>query len=421
MYKRKIRELREQAIGLKKQADDIKERFDRDGVLSAEDEEQLDGIVDEAAECTEEQQRLEAKQAKLDDTFADVRSGDPSPTPPRRETEEQERPGNEPWRDALRRYVKARGRGGLSREEEQLYLRRPSGDEFAGSVTVDSLGAFTIPTVYIPGIIDLMTEKTRVRPLCRVVQTDSDNATFLGWESGEMPNSTTIKGQFRPPGQVTKAQDWPRQDPPLYRQPMIPIANWEPDAIELPPELIEDSQRDIVEDIMMALRKRRRVDEDAVLTIGDGQGVPLGLFNGGITQVKSGSASGLTYNGLVDLWADLDESFEDDATMMMSKKTLAAIMKLNVGDSDARPLFPVGGRVDRLFGIQPIVLNGFSPAIAANAEPILYGDFDYYAIADRLGLEITVVMQRTLSLFARSRFGGGFLATEPFRVQTIAA
>ncbi len=66
------------------------------------------------------------------------------------------------------------------------------------------------------------------------------------------------------------------------------------------------------------------------------------------------------------------------------------------------------------------------PAIAANAYPLIFGDFRGYVIADRIGMTIdrvtdtTTTGQNKVAFFARRRLGGGVVEPFRFKAQKLA-
>jgi HK97 family phage major capsid protein len=63
------------------------------------------------------------------------------------------------------------------------------------------------------------------------------------------------------------------------------------------------------------------------------------------------------------------------------------------------------------------------PALAATNKAALYGNFNYYAVAEREGLVVMrnpYLYQATgqVGLFARARFGGAVLQAEAFYYMT---
>ena len=167
------------------------------------------------------------------------------------------------------------------------------------------------------------------------------------------------------------------------------------------------------------------LDEDASFIGGSGVNQPTGLRTGvgdfELTEVNSGDSSAITYDSLVDLHTRLASQYRMQATWLMNSLTLGAVMKLK--DTQNDPIFPVNAIPDKLFG-RPIEFSEFMPNIAANSNPMIFGAFMYYGIADRQELRVQRLTERfapNIAILPTARVGGQTLRTAAFRKQKIAA
>ena len=163
------------------------------------------------------------------------------------------------------------------------------------------------------------------------------------------------------------------------------------------------------------------MDEDFEFTSGDGQGRPLGILNAGLATVNSGNASALTYAGLTSLFTTLPAQYRQNATAMMSSSTYGSILALE--DTGSNLIFPPNSLPNTLFG-RPIVFNEFLDNVAAGNVPIIFGDFSFYVIADRLELRLQRLEERAapnIMILPFARLGVQTVRTNAFRTQTIAA
>ena len=174
--------------------------------------------------------------------------------------------------------------------------------------------------------------------------------------------------------------------------------------------------------------------------VGLGVGTPgPGVLIGGVTpqtdvtEVNSGNASSLTGDGLTDLVGGVPPQYRRNgrAVFIMGTSTLEAAAKLK--DSVGRNLLDFSAANDaegrptiRGYAVEEIP-DGVLPAIAANAYPIIFGDFSGIVLADRLGMSVEVyqsagfAQQNRVQVIARRRTGGVLAESYKFAVQKISA
>ena len=101
--------------------------------------------------------------------------------------------------------------------------------------------------------------------------------------------------------------------------------------------------------------------------------------------VTAASATGITADELLDLYYSLFSSYRKKAVWVVNDSTIKAIRKLK--DNNGQYLWQPGliaNAPDTILG-RPVKTSAFMPSIAAGAKSIIFGDFNYYWIADRQG------------------------------------
>ena len=177
--------------------------------------------------------------------------------------------------------------------------------------------------------------------------------------------------------------------------------------------------------------------EGAAFLAGDGVNKPFGLLTyieggsnekkhpfGAIKKVYSGDANFIPADGLISLVYDLPNAFTGNARFAMNRKTTNALRKLKNGNGDYlwQPSYAAG---------QPATLCGFPlveiaelPDVAANAHPVLFGDFKQtYTVFDRVGVRMLrdpYTNKPYISFYITKRVGGGVHNPEPMRALRIA-
>ena len=291
--------------------------------------------------------------------------------------------------------------------------------------TNDELGGFLTDDDFRAMVIRDLAGRATMRPMCRVIRTGSPAVvipTVNAYDTKGKTYSTKYSGSWKREGYVTGGTAPPTQDQPRFGNVRIPVHVWAPDAVELTTELLSDARTNIMSLLAEVIAETQRLDEDSAFTDGDGDGKPEGVMaNSDIQEVASGTSGEVTYDGLITLWTTLPAQYRSNMRWVMNSLTYGAILKLK--DTDNRPLFPVNSMPGTLWG-RSIAFNEFMPDVAADAFPIIIGDFRYYAIVDRMELRMKRLVERyapNLGLLPSQRVGGQVLRPVAFRKLKCAA
>ena len=168
---------------------------------------------------------------------------------------------------------------------------------------------------------------------------------------------------------------------------------------------------------------------------GNGVGKPRGIltYTAGtdiaqeqIEQVVSGSASAITYDGMVDVQNALKEPYQANASWLYKRATNAAILKIK--DLEGRPIFNMtydknAGLRPTLMG-QPAYFGNDLPTIASNALAVAYADFKRaYQIVDRTGIRVLrdpYTAKPYVMYYTTSRVGGAVINHEAIKLLKIS-
>ncbi len=359
-----------------------------------------------------------------------------------RQTPEQRIAAKSRHMDAFKRFVVG-GSSALQAVEQAAYLsgaRQMFGDnpsealstllpqeQFALVGNVDSLGGFLVPEDFMTDLIKELAGFTVIRPLARVRPTSRQAASYLVVAgSGNAQYSSGMTGAWRGEGWTTDQALLPTQNQPRFGRERVPVHIWCPDVIEITMELMEDSAINLDSEVRSLLAETRAMDEDSAFLLGTGIGTPKGIITeaseGNIANVNSGVANGQTYAGLVDLFTALPAQYRQRATFAMNSYTLGLLMQLE--DTEGHNIFPTNTIPTNLFG-RPIVVSEFIADGGTDGNfSMIFGDFSYYAIADRMDMRIIRLVERfapNVGIMAVARVGGQVLKTAPFRVQEVGA
>lgn len=295
----------------------------------------------------------------------------------------------------------------------------------------DSAGGFLVPEDYHVELIKKMATAATIRARARTVTTSRDIAKWpkLRWATDDRYTSgvrMTWTGESPPSStahRVTNPEFGLYSVPVHTAMASLPLSN----------DLIEDSAFDILGVSSDLMSEAFRLGENDAFINGSGVGRPMGILaqvdGDGPAAIRSGAASTLTPDGLIDLAFALPAQYESNAVWLMSKDTERIIRRMK--DTSNSYLWPVVSQVGN-FGPAPKELlsfpalrEEFMPAIAANSLPIIFGDLRGYLVLDRVGISIQRLSElyaetNVTLLLARKRVGGQTIEPWRIKVQRVA-
>ena len=195
-------------------------------------------------------------------------------------------------------------------------------------------------------------------------------------------------------------------------------------------QTLEDSEFNVEQEIRRDYIEQFALAENAAFMSGDGIQKPEGvLTNGDIEITKSGSATELTFAGIMNLIHSIKSGYNLKSTLLFNRSTLGAIRLLK--DGSGQYIFQQGmsgqsGVPNMIAGHRYLEMPNM-PDIAANSTPILFGDFSKgYTVVDRLSLVTTrdpyTRQSKGQVLFSgRRRVGGKVTLPEAIKKLQIAA
>ena len=287
----------------------------------------------------------------------------------------------------------------------------------------DAEGGYLTPNEWDRTILDKLVLVSPMRSICRVQAVSkatftkllNNHGTSSGWVGEEDARPKTNTSQF---SSLSFGHGEMYANPAATQQILddaeIDIESWLADEVEL-----EFSKQ-----------------EGTAFITGNGTNKPKGLLTfvtgganthpwGAIPEVISGSAAALTGDGIVNLIYDLPSMYTGNARFIMNRGSQGKVRLLKDGQGNYlwQPSYQAG---------QPATINGYPvtempdmPAIAANAYPIAFGDFQRgYQIIDRIGVRILrdpYTNKPYVMFYTTKRVGGGLLNPEVLRVQKVSA
>ncbi len=198
----------------------------------------------------------------------------------------------------------------------------------------------------------------------------------------------------------------------------VDVGNW----------LIEDASHDVEQEIRLALAEDFGAKEGLAFVNGSAALEPKGFMaEAGITNSLNGHAANLNADALIKLMYSLPGVYRNRGTWAMNGTTLAVIRTLKDGNGNYlwQPSYQAG-QPETILG-RPVVELLDMPDVAANAFPIIFGDFKAgYRIYDRIELQVRpnpylLATEGMIRFHARRRVGAGVVRTDVFRKLKMAA
>ena len=322
---------------------------DKNGNLSAEDEETYSRMEDEIEELTnsiERQQRAERREQELSKPVNSPITG-------------------KPYKDEPQGEVKT-GRASDEYKKAMLTALRSNFRQVSNALQegVDADGGYLVPEEYDHRLIDVLTEENIMRGIATKITTSGEHKINI---AATKPAAAWIEeGEALSFGDATFEQK-------------ILDAHKLHVAIKITEELLYDNAFGLENYIITEFGKAlANAEEDAFLN-GDGVGKPTGIFD----KTKGGESIGtltaaLKSDDILDLIYKLKRPYRKNASFIMNDATLAQIRKLkdNNGQYLWQPSYQAN-EPDKILGYN-IRTSAFAPT-----DAIAFGDYKYYNIGDR--------------------------------------
>ena len=253
-----------------------------------------------------------------------------------------------------------------------------AGQEFAdfrASMTegVAEDGGYTVPQTYQNTVLEKLNTLSRTRSISNVISTTSTRNVPV---EGDAPTFEWI------------------DETGTYGETKSTFGNKQINAyklggiIKVSDELLNDTA--ISFEAYMANQIAKGVDkaEAPAFCNGDGTKKPTGYANGLVatTETTTASASAITASEVESIYYALGEAYRARATWRMNTRTLKKIRGLNDGagtyfyKEEIKSSMTIEGK--------PVVIDENLPDMATGAKFLVFGDFNYYQIADRGAMEI---------------------------------
>ena len=379
-----IRKMREKRVKLWETAKAfVESRQDANGLLSAEDSaayDKMEAEVVEMGKTIERMERQEALDLELDRPTA--RAITDKPNTPESKPAPKKPTATDEHNAAFWRVMRDKA------VHPDVYNVLRIGE--------DEHGGYLVPDEYQRTLIEALQEQNIFRQLAHVISTSSGDR--------KIPVAVS-KGTA---AWIDENAAYPESDDSFGQ---ISISAYKlATMIKVSDELLHDSVFDVPSYIAREFARRIGAAEEEAFFVGDGAGKPTGILSatgGAEIGVTAASATAITFDEVMDLYYSLRSPYRRSAVFIMNDSTVKALRKLKNGNGDYiwQPSV-TAGTPDTILN-RPVYTSAFVPTLAGSAKPILFGDMNYYWIADREGRRF----QRLNELYAPNG-QVGFLSSE---------
>lgn len=247
--------------------------------------------------------------------------------------------------------------------------------EFKAAMTegVAEDGGYTVPQTYQNTVLEKLNTLSRTRSISNVLSTTSTRNVPV---EGDAPTFTWI------------------DEGGTYGETKSTFGNKQLNAyklggiIKVSDELLNDTAINF--EAYMANQIAKGIDkaEAPAFCLGDGVKKPTGYATSLVAtpDTTTASTNGITGSEVAKIYYALPEAYRARATWRMNTKTLQKIRELNDGNGvyfyreEIKSTMTIEGK--------PVVIDESLPDMATGAKFLVFGDFNYYQIADRGAMEI---------------------------------
>ncbi|WP_245411966.1 phage major capsid protein [Methylocella silvestris] len=277
----------------------------------------------------------------------------------------------------------------LSPEERALVLPADANGRGIRNIAegTNTAGGYLVPTILMPNLLQKLKYFGGMRDVATIMAT-----------SGGYPIAWATTDETANAGELVAENVAASTGDATFGQVTINAYKFSSKIIPVSFEVLQDSSVDVESFVLGAIAIRIARGQNTYFTIGTGTSQPQGALTAaalGVT-LAAGNTTSITFDGLMDLYHAVDPAYRvsPNCSYMMNDSTFKAVKKLK--DTSNRPLwlpqstveaFAGDGGFDTLNG-KRLVINQDMPNMAANAKPVLFGDFSKYMIRDVMEVQI---------------------------------
>lgn len=310
------------------------------------------------------------------------------------------------YKSAFNNYIKK----GIETNLNELEIKR---DLTTSVDSTSSYGGYLLSPNVQKLLIDKIEENSIMRKICSVQEISSSNLDVI-----DSSNMT--------PSWLNETGTVEDTDTPIFSKTTINTF----DLVAQPKvsqKLLDDAAIDIEQWLANRLANDFIIaEEDAFINgVGSTANQPTGILNyvnenNDIESIVStDSTRKFTENDILDLYYSLGDKYINNASFLMPRSAMKAIRQLKDNTSGHYLWNPalLSGQEDTLLGA-PIYLSSHMPTVDVSTKSILFGNFKYYQIVDRIGIRILrdpYTAKPYIRFYTTKRVGGDVIDKNAFK------
>lgn len=374
----------------------------KEGVLSAEDQNEYDAVMVDFDKIGGEIERMERHNEA--ETLVTENRGSDGHKPDPEKKEDRGKKDNPEFRSAFEKYLRF-GKDSMTREELNALQTR------AMSSTTGSAGGYLVPDEFANKIIEKLANVSVMRKLATIIQTRGDykipiangkGSVFWTGESAALTESDP---------------DFDQKTLDAYKLTYL---------VRVPEELAHDESFDLFGYLARCYADLAGEAQESKFFQGSGTSEITGAITGASAGVTAAATSAITMDELLSLKYALKPQYWAGASWIFNPATAGAVRKLK--DSNGRYLWQPSlqvGQPDNFDG-KPVYVTAGMPDMAASSVPVLFGDFSYYWITERGGRVFQTLKERyadvgQIGFRGYERVDGALTLSETVKKITMAA
>ena len=303
------------------------------------------------------------------------------------------------------------------RSENRSILTSNAVDTRALGVASGGVGGYLVPEDFYNQVVEIMQAYGGMRQGATILTTSGGND--LPVPKGDDTSNT---GEIVDEGsQVNSTTD------PTFTQMILKAYNYSSKIVRVGYALLQDEAVGFESLLANMLATRIGRITNTHFTTGDDTNKPDGIMNSAEDgSVTSTNETSVTYGDLVSLMHSVDPAYQANGSWMFNDGTLALIKKMQVGSSDARPLWVPGVAVrepNTILG-KPYIVNQDMPAHTEGLKAMIFGDLSQYFIRDVRGMAMMRLTERyadylQVGFMLFSRHDGGLAVPSAVKYLTV--
>jgi HK97 family phage major capsid protein len=391
----------------------IIEAAERGEDMTGEEQASWQKARDEVVQLTGQAETLRDHLGLSDDLTRVRRDDIPVGGDPARNAERRRIVDSEEYREAFTRYMRSGDTGLAAPQRELLEQARANLPQAGGD---DTLGGYLVPTEFANRIIESAHSFNSLIEAGATVQT-----TATGVEI-QFPTSNDVEeGEIVAENQAVTGQEI------VFGMRAIAAHIFSSKMVKVPRSLLADSRIDLEGFLRPVLGRRIGRRQARAYAVGTGVGEPQGIVTAAQVAHVAAATTALTYRDFVRMrYGAVDEAYDDRSSWLFNRSVLEAVMLLL--DGQGRPLFspsPNPSQPDTILG-RPFRTNNYMAGLAANAKPVLFGDYAGYLVREVDGLLLQRLVERyaefhQIAFIGFHRADGALLDTGAVKALQMAA